>query len=47
MPEDIYNRYIENIRTYLKSEKAQLFSPAAFDKVLFEACADTVLQSPK
>ena len=37
MQEDEYNQYIKNIRRFLKSEKAKLFSLEAFEQVLYEA----------
>lgn len=37
MSKETHNQYIENIHTYLKSEKAQLFTPAHFDKVFYDA----------
>jgi len=37
MSKETYEEYIENIRQFLHSEKAQLFSPDSFDQILFEA----------
>lgn len=37
MSKESYAQYLDNIRTYLQSEKAQLFTPAHFDKVFYEA----------
>lgn len=37
MPEELYNQYIAHIRTYLQGEKAQLFTPENFDKILSDA----------
>jgi hypothetical protein len=37
MSKEAHNQYVENIRAFLKSEKAQLFTPAHFDKVFYEA----------
>jgi hypothetical protein len=37
MPQQDYDGYISHIRTYLESEKAQLFTPAHFEKLFLEA----------
>jgi len=37
MPKKVYERYLSNIRTFLKSPQAQLFSPHHFAQILFEA----------
>jgi hypothetical protein len=37
MPEDVYNGYLQRIRDYLASDKAQLYAPAHFEKIFFEA----------
>lgn len=37
MPKDIFEEYLTNIRIFLQSEKAQLFSPENFDKTFLEA----------
>jgi hypothetical protein len=37
MSKEVYERYIENIRAFLVSEKAQRFSPQSFAQILYEA----------
>ena len=37
MPEEEYNGYLERIRTYLQSEKAQAFTPENFEKIFIDA----------
>ncbi len=37
MSKDVYEETMENIKNFLKSDAAQLFSPDAFDKTLYEA----------
>lgn len=38
MPKEVYERYLEDIREFLSSAEAQLFSPAYFNEVLLDAC---------
>ncbi len=37
MPKNVYEQYLDNIRAFLQSEKAQVFSPAHFEKTFYEA----------
>jgi hypothetical protein len=37
MPKATYEQYLESIRTFLSSERAQVFSPAFFEKTIYEA----------
>lgn len=37
MPQEIYEHYLENIREFLLSAEAQLFSPAYFNEILLDA----------
>ena len=37
MSKEVYEQYIANIRAYLKSDKAQLFSPEHFNFILYQA----------
>ncbi len=37
MTQETYERYIENIRMFIQSKEAQVFSPDYFDKTLYEA----------
>ncbi len=37
MPEYVYEQYIENIRAFLDSEEAQVFSPEHFGNLIYEA----------
>ena len=37
MTKEDYQGYLDRIQNYLKSEKAQLFSPEHFEKILLEA----------
>ena len=37
MPKETYERYIDNIKKYLNSEQAYLFSKENFEKIIFEA----------
>ncbi len=37
MPKAVYDQYVDAIRQFLKSEKAQLFSPDHFGKIFYEA----------
>lgn len=37
MPNEVYERYLEDIRTFLNSPQAQLFSPAHFNHVLLDS----------
>ena len=37
MPKDVYQKYIDNIRIFLDSEEAQLFSPLYFGNLIYEA----------
>ena len=37
MPKSVYEEYIANIRKFLKSEEAQMFSPQYFNEIMKEA----------
>ena len=37
MPKDVYQKHIDEIKRYLKSSQAQLFSPEFFNSVLYDA----------
>ncbi len=37
MPKEVYERYLDSIRTFLDSDQAQLFSPEYFAQTLYEA----------
>jgi len=37
MPEDVYENYLKNIRKFLDSEEAQVFSKESFNKIFLEA----------
>ncbi|MDE3046202.1 MAG: hypothetical protein KGJ02_06120 [Verrucomicrobiota bacterium] len=37
MPKEVYEQYLQDIRTFLNSEQAQVFSPAHFEKTFYEA----------
>jgi hypothetical protein len=37
MSKETYEQYLHDIRTFLSSEKAQVFSPATFEKILLDA----------
>ncbi len=39
LPQSTYDDYIENIRLFLQSEAAQVFSPEYFDKILYQAAS--------
>jgi hypothetical protein len=36
-PKDVYERYIDNIRTFLKSDQAKNFTPDHFEEIFYEA----------
>ncbi len=36
MPNEVYEQYIHNIKAYLNSEKADMFSPRTFEKLIYE-----------
>jgi len=36
-PKEVFEQYLENIRAFLKSEQAQVFSPATFEKAVYDA----------
>lgn len=40
MPKEVYQNYIENIRTFLGSEEARVFTPQHFGKIFYEAIAE-------
>lgn len=44
--EQQYEQYINNIRAFLQSEQAQLFSPSHFRKVFYEAITGGAINSP-
>ncbi len=43
MPKSVYESYLDNIRIFLSSERAQVFTPAYFEKTILEAIeGDTI-----
>lgn len=37
MSKDVYENYLANIRYYLKSKEAQIFAPATFERIVYDA----------